>query len=499
MRTALAVQRTDELYRHLNTAWWDKAVSRFSPDLDKDSRLRPTAVERGAQAKRMEPAHRGAFDERLKLRGELGSLADTFQLQRFGHANNDAPVQNGAQKPVCGITRGELPRALPMKDFEIKSLPPGIAVNGSAGSEMTARAYAESAHAYRTPFARDAARILHSRAFRRLAGKTQVFTRLPAEGLSDHFRSRLTHTLEVTQIARTAAAALGLNSQLAEALALAHDIGHPPFGHAGEKALDRALRAHGLHFDHNLHALRIVTWFEERYPAFRGLNLTLAVREGIVKHSRDYAAAEHPELAQYFLDEFPPLEAQLIDLADEIAYLAADLDDGLDSGILALDQVREASPLFRAFHDAARAKYPNAAPKLTTYEALRRVLNALVTDLIDTVRGRVRALGATNLAEIRRAPERLAVLSPEMEAARMAVKDFLYANLYNSPGQEQVHAHAEEVVMELFAALMAEPNLMPEDHQTQIPTEGLARTVADYIAGMTDSYIVQLWKRCSRG
>jgi dGTPase len=375
-------------------------------------------------------------------------------------------------------------------------LPPGLAVRGEAGGALARRVHPEPPHAYRTPFSRDAARILHARAFRRLAGKTQVFTRLPSEGLSDHFRSRLTHTLEVAQIARTAAAALGLNAELAEALALAHDIGHPPFGHAGEKALDRALRAHGLHFDHNLHALRIVTWFEERYPAFRGLNLTLAVREGIVKHSRDYAAQDHPELAEYFLDEFPPLEAQLIDPADEIAYLTADLDDGLDSGILALDQVREAAPVFRSFHDAALAAYPAAAPKLVVYEALRRVLNELVTDLIQEVRARVAALGATTLNEIRRAPERLAGLSPRMESSRIALKNFLYANLYNSPGQEEVHAHAEGVVIELFAFLMAEPGLMPEDHQAQVPTEGLARTVADYIAGMTDSYIVQLWKRC---
>ena len=301
----------------------------------------------------------------------------------------------------------------------------------------------------------------------------------------------------MAQISRTVATALGLNAELAEALALAHDIGHPPFGHAGEKALDRALQAHGLSFDHNLHALRIVTWFEERYPAFRGLNLTLAVREGIVKHSRDYAAADHPELAEYFLDAFPPLEAQLIDLADEIAYLTADLDDGLDSGILAIEQVREAVPIFRSFHDAALSSYPAAAPKLAVYEALRRALDAFVTDLIDEMRTRVTALGATTLAEIRRAPERLAALSPQMETERMAAKKFLYANLYNSPEQEQVHAHAEAVVMELFAALMDEPGTMPEDHQAQIPMEGLARTVADYIAGMTDSYIVQLWQRCS--
>ena len=381
---------------------------------------------------------------------------------------------------------------------EATALPSEIAIDGSAGSALTRRVHSEPPHAYRTPFARDAARVLHSRAFRRLAGKTQVFTRLPDEGLSDHFRSRLTHTLEVAQISRTVAGALGLNVELAEALALAHDIGHPPFGHAGEKALDQALRAHGLGFDHNLHALRIVTWFEERYPAFRGLNLTLAVREGIVKHSRDYSAQDHPELAEYFLDRFPPLEAQLIDLADEIAYLTADLDDGLDSRILALDQVLDAVPLVRGFHDAARAKFPAAPPRLAVYEALRQLLNAWVTDLIDEVRLRVHALGATTLEEIRSAPQRLAALSARMETERAAVKQFLYANLYNTPAQEVEHARAEEVVLELFGSLMAEPALMPPDHQAQIASEGLARTVADYIAGMTDSYIVQVWSHCGR-
>jgi dGTPase len=378
-------------------------------------------------------------------------------------------------------------------------LPAQVAVNGSLGSPLARRVHSEPPHAYRAPFARDAARVLHSRAFRRLAGKTQVFTRLPAEGLSDHFRSRLTHTLEVTQISRTVAAALGLNVELAEALALAHDIGHPPFGHAGEKALDRALRAHGLRFDHNLHALRIVTWFEERYPAFRGLNLTLAVREGIVKHSRDYSVQDHPELAEYFLDRFPPLEAQLIDVADEIAYLTADLDDGLDSGILVLDRVLDALPLVRSFHDTARASFPAAPPRLAVYEALRQLLNAWVTDLIGEVRRRVDGLGATTLDEIRSAPQRLAALGAPMETERAAVKEFLYANLYNTPAQEQEHARAEEVVLELFRSFMSDPSVMPPDHQAQIPTEGLARTVADYIAGMTDSYIVQLWSRSIRG
>jgi len=371
-----------------------------------------------------------------------------------------------------------------------------LAACGNPDSELARRTHPEPPHSYRTPFARDAARVLHTRAFRRLAGKTQVFTRVAGEPPGDHFRSRLTHTLEVTQISRTLARALGLNAELAEALALSHDIGHPPFGHAGEKALDVALRAHGLSFDHNLHALRIVTWFEERYPAFRGLNLTLGVREGIVKHSRDYAKERHPELAEYFLDQFPPLEAQLIDVADEIAYLTADIDDGLDSGILSLDAVREAVPLFREFNDAALRSYPAAAPKLAVYDALRRLLNVFVTDLLCAVRGRVTAQGATTLEDIRHAPARLAALSTEMESARAKIKKFLYANLYNSPGMEELHDHAAYVVQSVFDFLMNDPGLLPEDHRAQIPSQGLARTVADYIAGMTDAFIEQLWERC---
>ena len=375
-------------------------------------------------------------------------------------------------------------------------LPAAIAVPSQAGTELTLRVHPEPPHPYRTPFARDTARILHARAFRRLAGKTQVFTRLPGELASDHFRSRLTHTLEVAQIARTLARAMGLNADLAEALALAHDIGHPPFGHAGEKALDAALRDHGLGFDHNLHALRIVTWFEERYAAFRGINLTLGLREGIVKHSRDYSAAQHPELAEFFLDRFPPLEAQLIDLADEIAYLTADLDDGIGSGILALDDVRAALPLFREFHDEALRAHPQAAPKLAIYEAIRRLLDLLATGLMNQTCARVRSLGIVDLDGIRSAPERVATLGAELEEMRAATKRFLYANLYNSPGMEADHEVAACIVRELFSALMAQPTLLPEDHQAQIPTQGLARTVADYIAGMTDSFIHELWTRC---
>jgi dGTPase len=239
-----------------------------------------------------------------------------------------------------------------------------------------------------------------------------------------------------------------------------------------------------------------VTWFEERYAAFRGLNLTLGVREGIVKHSRDYAASEHPELANYFLGQFPPLEAQLIDLADEIAYLTADLDDGLGSGILTLDQVREGVPLFCGYYDAVLSEYPRAAEKIAVSETLRRILNALVTDLMQEVRRRVAALGVTSLEDVRNAPERLAALSLEMEARRAAAKEFLYVNLYNSPVLDESHTHAKEIVESLFGALIIDPTLLPEDHQAQIPTQGLARTVADYIAGMTDGYIEQAWLRC---
>ena len=360
--------------------------------------------------------------------------------------------------------------------------------------ELTRRTHPEPPHAYRSPFARDGARVLHARSFRRLAGKTQVFTQAPGGKPGDHFRSRLTHTLEVAQIARTLAVSLGLNVELTETLALVHDIGHPPFGHAGEKALDHALRPFGLGFDHNLHALRIVAWFEERYAAFRGLNLTLGVREGIIKHSRDYAPDDHPELAEYFPGLRPPLEAQLIDLADEIAYLTADIEDGIDSGILEIDAVHTGVPLYREFHLEARARFPNAARRVLSGEATRRMLNALVTDLIAEIPRRVDAGVMDTIDELRHGP-RVAAFSPPMEDERMTAKRFLYENLYNSPGLEQARAHSAEVVEGLFARFIADPELLPEDHRAQIATEGLARTVADYIAGMTDSFVEQVWAR----
>src|SRR5919109_4500025 len=237
--------------------------------------------------------------------------------------------------------------------------------------ESRGRRYPEPKHPYRNDFERDRDRVVHARAFRRLKDKTQVFTRR----YSDHFRNRLTHTIEVAQIARTIGSQLGLNVDLVEALALAHDIGHPPFGHAGEKALDSIIREHGYSFDHNLHALRIVEDFELRYAAFPGLNLTFEVREGIIKHSRDYSCEEFPELAEYLLDQRPPLEAQLIDLADEIAYNVADLDDGVESGILSIETIREHLPSFERVWREVEKDYPDALVKLKFSECLRRILD----------------------------------------------------------------------------------------------------------------------------
>lgn len=353
---------------------------------------------------------------------------------------------------------------------------------------LTRREFPETAHSYRSPFQRDCGRIIHARAFRRLAGKTQVFTQRD----SDHFRSRLTHTMEVTQIARTIARALGLNEDLTEALALAHDIGHPPFGHAGERALDDALRQYGLRFDHNLHALRIVEHFENRHLGFRGLNLTLAVREGIIKHSHDYAPGEYPELAAYFLDQRPPLEAQLIDLADEIAYLVADLDDGVEAEILSVEQIREGVRLLERQFAPITAENPGAPEKLLFQEALKRMLNALADDLVDTLQSRLQASGARDLAGIRQASQRIAAFSPEMEALRQEAKSFLYRNLYLCEELKQSHEQAGQIVAELFAFWMANPNQLPPAYASEVANEGAPRVIADYIAGMTDHFILKL-------
>jgi dGTPase len=360
------------------------------------------------------------------------------------------------------------------------------AVLGEQLAPLCERIYPVPARSHRTAFQRDRDRIVQARAFRRLAGKTQVFT----SRASDHFRSRLTHTIEVVQIARDVAAALGLNEDLAETLALVHDIGHPPFGHAGERALDSCLKRHGLRFDHNLHALRIVEHFEQRYAAHRGLNLTLGVREGIIKHSRDYKAAEYPALVSYFLGERPPLEAQLIDLADEIAYLTADLDDGVESGLLEIGHICDHVTILRRCYHAVAKEHAGVEQKYLFNEALQLMQHSLTDDLIRTTRRNADAIGARSLEAIREHPRRLAVFSEQAESERQQEKRYLYDTLYTCPALENEHDKAEEVVTALFNFWVENPQELPQGYFDESEAEGVPRIVADYIAGMTDQYIL---------
>ncbi len=368
------------------------------------------------------------------------------------------------------------------------------AVSSDADDLLRSRVHPAPERLSRTAFQRDRDRIVQARAFRRLAGKTQVFT----SRASDHFRSRLTHTIEVAQIARNVAQALGLNQDLAETLALVHDIGHPPFGHAGERALDECLKRHGLRFDHNLHALRIVEHFEQRYAAHRGLNLTLGVREGIIKHSRDYSADQHPDLASYFLGRRPPLEAQIIDLTDEIAYLTADLDDGVESGLLDIDHIRGHVDILSRCYAEVEREHAGVEPKFLFNEALQLMQNVLTDDLIATTLANTRALGATCLDEVRDHGPRLATFSPLAESQRLQEKRYLYDALYTCSELTIEHDKAEEVVTSLFNFWIDNPQELPHGYIDEIETEGLARVVADYIAGMTDSYILLQYAQVKR-
>jgi dGTPase len=349
------------------------------------------------------------------------------------------------------------------------------------------RRYPEPAHSYRSDYVRDRDRIVHARAFRRLEAKTQVFTMR----FSDHFRNRLTHTIEVAQIARTVADALGLNTALVEALALVHDIGHPPFGHAGEHKLDALMRAQGGGFNHNLHALRIVEHFEQRYLDFPGLNLTFEVREGIVKHSRDYGSQDFPELSEYLLDLRPTLEAQLIDCVDEIAYDTADLDDALEAGLLDLTALCRDVSFFGAAYAAVEKKHPSARDKLKFNEALKQVLNFLVTDLIESTQARVREAGVAVTEDIRRAPKRLAEFSKEGLKVSGELKRFLFAHVYSHPAITEDRDRSVRCLEQLFMHYSSSPGSMPtpyEDAATQSPR---AIVVCDYIAGMTDQFLLR--------
>jgi dGTPase len=352
------------------------------------------------------------------------------------------------------------------------------------------RRWPEPEHAYRSAYQRDRDRIIHSRAFRRLEYKTQVFVN--HEG--DHYRTRLTHSIEVSQIGRTVARALSLNEDLVESLALSHDLGHTPFGHLGEEVLDELLRDQGG-FDHNRQTLRIVESLEDRYPGFPGLNLTWEVREGIAKHSGRIDLQAAPQLSEYEPGLEPPIEAQLIDLVDEIAYNHHDIDDGLDSGLLEVDELVGAVPLFGDPYRRARADLPRARPRQVRTVALRALIDGLVTDLIEATRASVAAARVTTVDDVRRAGRPLATSSPEVAAGVKTLKEFLHRRLYGHHRIERSRDKARRILLALFDRYRANPKLLPDETRRRTAAEPVDRVIADYVAGMTDRYAIEEYRR----
>jgi dGTPase len=349
------------------------------------------------------------------------------------------------------------------------------------------RAYAEREHPFRLPFQRDRDRIIHCSAFRRLEYKTQVFVN--HEG--DYYRTRLTHTMEAAQITRTIARALRLNEDLAEAIALAHDLGHTPFGHAGERILDRLMEPYGG-FEHNAQSLRIVDVLEERYPEFAGLNLTWEVREGIVKHSTRY---DRPQVAQFDADKAPTLEAQIVDFADEIAYNAHDIDDGLKSEMLALNDLSGAA-IWREHHQSVCDAHPSADRRIVRYQATRRIINAFVSDLIETTEWRLRERGVERVEDVRAIKPKIVDFSDAMAAKVAELKEILFERLYSHYRVRRMAVKAERIISDLFQTYMSEPRQMPPDVHGKIAGgEPVARVVADYIAGMTDRFALDEYKK----
>jgi dGTPase len=346
------------------------------------------------------------------------------------------------------------------------------------------RVHAEPEHPFRMAFQRDRDRIIHSTAFRRLEYKTQVFVN--HEG--DYYRTRLTHTMEAAQITRTITKSLRLNADLAEAVALAHDLGHTPFGHAGERVLNDLMAQYGG-FEHNAQSLRIVDVLEERYPDFRGLNLTWEVREGIVKHTPPY---DKPLAAQFEPGRAPCLEAQLVDYTDEIAYNSHDIDDGLKSGLLTFEQL-DGVGLWRDAYRTVRDRSPRASQRIWRYQAIRLIIDRLVTDLIETLERRLAAAAITSLDDVRAQRQPLVGHSPEVEAQRQELKAFLMDNLYRHYKVIRMFEKAKRVMRELFSAYMSEPQQLPphilERHARF--GEPLPRIIADYIAGMTDRFALE--------
>jgi len=343
----------------------------------------------------------------------------------------------------------------------------------------------EPGHPYRTAFQRDRDRVVHSLAFRRLQYKTQVF--VYHEG--DHYRNRLTHTLEAGQITRTIARALRLNEELAEAIVLAHDLGHTPFGHAGERVLADLMKSDGG-FDHNRQSLRIVDWLEDRYPRFRGLNLSYETREGILKHGCHW---DHPVPVPDATAQ-PCLEAQVADVADEIAYTNHDLDDGLRSELIDMEQL-ESLALWSETRARVQERVGDAPPRVLHAQIIVALIDRLVTDLIESTAARLADAGVDSPDAVRASVRRMVRLSPELEPQKRELKRFLHRELYHHPRVLQISDSAEQVMGDLFRAYRRDATLLPENIRARFRVDGEARAIADYVAGMTDRFAIEEHQR----
>lgn len=360
-----------------------------------------------------------------------------------------------------------------------------LAPYAAKARESRGRVHPEPEHAYRTPYQRDRDRVVHSTAFRRLEYKTQVF--LTHEG--DFFRTRLTHTMEVAQIARTLARALNLNEDLTEAVALAHDLGHTPFGHSGEEALRELMADHGG-FEHNRHGLRIVDYLEHPYPQFRGLNLTYEVREGIAKHATQY---DHPAV-EGFDDTPPPLEAQVVEIADSIAYDSHDLDDALAMGIISAGDLEDL-----AIFQQTAADFEKSLADLSTDQRIRRIakllIDVMVSDLIGASEREIAEAGVESVGDVRATGRRLVHLSEDLEAKAKELEAFLMDRVYRHYRVVRMTTKAKRFIVRIFEALRANPDQLRPDYRRRADTDGLERVIADYIAGMTDRFAQNEYRR----
>ena len=369
------------------------------------------------------------------------------------------------------------------KEFENKYL----AVYAMKSCFSRGRMHKEKEHPYRGCYQRDRDRIIHSAAFRRLEYKTQVFVN--HEG--DYYRTRLTHTLEVSQIARTIASILRLNTDLVEAIALAHDLGHTPFGHSGEEVLND-LMAEAGGFNHNLQGLRIVDVLEERYPDFSGLNLSWEVREGIVKHSSFHDQGPNHGGFGY---KMPSLETQVVDIADEIAYNNHDLDDGLTSGLLDESGLRK-KKLWSKSLRGVKARYGKLKPQIRKYQIIRAMIDAQVTDLIEETKSKIKKAGVKSVEDCRGLDYKLVSFSQEMESVRLPLKDYLIDSLYHHYRVARMSIKAKRFILELFEAYLNNPGQLPQEQANKIKDgEDKKRIICDYIAGMTDRYALDEYKK----